>query len=358
MKPFPLNDAEVFRIGANPLVSVIINNYNYGAFLKQAIDSVLEQTYKNVELIVVDDGSTDNSKEIIESYGNDIIAIFQRNAGQGAALNTGITRSQGQIVCLLDSDDYFRQDKLAKVVAGFQKHPEWLQISNYCTSVNSEGLSIGSGSHKSLSQGDVRNFLLKHGKYKSIRSSALAYRREALQQVLPISTQRNGFADAYLMAKIPFYGKVGSINEPLTFYRIHGENRHARTSATNLPYHIRGREVIADYINETTVKLGLTERFDIQYDADYRTFNALQMGGVSWVEALQIIWLTLQESLYIGRSMKETLTRLLWGSICVLFPHEGTAVLSLGLNQYLRSKLLGETKVEINQKKSVNLKAK
>ena len=70
-------------------VSIIISNYNYGRFLSAAIDSALAQTYQTVEVIVVDDGSTDNSREVIESYGDRITALFQKNGKQAAALNYG-----------------------------------------------------------------------------------------------------------------------------------------------------------------------------------------------------------------------------------------------------------------------------
>ena len=95
----------------NPLVSVIIGNYNYGRFISEAIESALNQTYKNFELIVVDDGSTDNSREIIESYGDKLTAIFQENGGQGRAFNAGFAVSKGEIICFLDSDDYYYPEK-------------------------------------------------------------------------------------------------------------------------------------------------------------------------------------------------------------------------------------------------------
>ena len=110
----------------NPLVSVIIGNYNYGYFLAEAIESVLQQTYRHFELIVVDDGSTDNSREVIESYGEQVVAIFQPNKGQGEAFNVGITKAQGEIICFLDADDYYHPDKLNKIVSGFCNHPQWV----------------------------------------------------------------------------------------------------------------------------------------------------------------------------------------------------------------------------------------
>jgi glycosyltransferase involved in cell wall biosynthesis len=103
-----------------PLVSIIINNYNYARFLSDAIDSTLAQTYSNIEVIVVDDGSTDNSQEVITSYNNQIISVFKENGGQASALNAGFAASKGEIICLLDADDLFLPDKVSEVASMFQ----------------------------------------------------------------------------------------------------------------------------------------------------------------------------------------------------------------------------------------------
>ena len=318
-----------------PLVSVIINNYNYGIYLAQAIESVLAQTYQNFELIVVDDGSTDNSREVIASYQNQLVAIFQQNAGQGEALNTGIARSQGEIICFLDADDYFHPDKLAKVVAGFLQHPEWIQISHPWVAVNREGKPINRDL-RTLSQGDVRNLLLQRGKYAWGISSGLAYRRSALNQVLPIPRQPRA-ADTYLTATVPFHGEVGCIKEPLMFYRMHGNNRRAHSD--NIAYLVEQREDTAACINRAAASVGINQRFDIHRDVDYLCLKALQLGGVSWQEALRIVWLSLQESIAIHRSPGDTLNRLVQRSICASFPAEGKLVLRLGLRGYLRFRL-------------------
>lgn len=335
----PHKTSSSFEPEKAPLVSVIINNYNYGRFLTQAIESVLKQTYQNFELIVVDDGSTDNSREIIESYKDCLTAIFQKNAGQGEAINAGSAKSNGEIICFLDSDDYFHKDKLAKVVAAFLNHPEWVQISHCWTSVNREGLPIGHGS-KILSKGDVRHLLLHWGRYSMGITSGLAYRRAVLQQILPIPTRKSAAADTYLTAAIPFCGEVGCINEPLMFYRMHGRNKQAHND--NLPYLLQEREDTATYINEAAAKVGLNARFNIQRDIDYRSFKVLQQGGVPWTEAFQIIWLSLQESIALRRSPRDTLERLLRRGICVLFPSEGKVLLRLGLRGYLQFKLSGQ----------------
>src|ERR671933_952190 len=102
-----------------PLVSIAINNYNYARFLPQAIDSALNQTYPNVEVVVVDDGSTDNSREIIASYGSKIIPGLKENGGQASAFNAGFAASRGDVICFLDSDDAFLPEKVAEVIDAF-----------------------------------------------------------------------------------------------------------------------------------------------------------------------------------------------------------------------------------------------
>src|SRR5713226_5859186 len=94
------------RVTANAVAaSIIVNNYNYGRFLKDAIDSALHQSYPGVEVIVVDDGSTDHSREIIASYGDRIIPVLKENGGQASAFNAGFSQSRGKVIFFLDSDD-------------------------------------------------------------------------------------------------------------------------------------------------------------------------------------------------------------------------------------------------------------
>ena len=88
-----------------PLVSIVINNYNYARFLRAAIDSALSQSYASIEVLVVDDGSTDQSRAIIDSYGDRIRPVLKKNGGQASALNTGFAQCQGGIVIFLDADD-------------------------------------------------------------------------------------------------------------------------------------------------------------------------------------------------------------------------------------------------------------
>ncbi len=332
----PLQQPEYSSNQKNPLVSVIIDNYNYGHFLSQAIESVLNQTYQNFELIVVDDGSTDNSREVINFYGERLIAIFQKNQGQGAAFNIGLAKAKGEIICFLDADDYFREDKLAKVVTAFQDHPQWVQISHGRISVDKEGLPIGRG-YKTHNQGDVTHLLLQFGRYAMGITSALAYRRSVLQQILPIPTKRTEGADTFLTAVIPFYGEVGCINETLMFYRLHGKNLRGHND--NWLRQIQARELTATYINEVAARFSLADRFELHRDADYRSLKAIEQNSSSWIETLQIIWLSLRESMAIGLSAKDTLERLLRRSLCALFPSQGKSILRQGLRGHFRRQL-------------------
>ena len=101
---------------SDPLVSILINNYNYGRYLGTAIESALNQTYSPTEVIIVDDGSTDNSREVIASFGSRVISVLKINGGQASAFNAGFAASRGNLICFLDSDDCFLPQKTAEVV--------------------------------------------------------------------------------------------------------------------------------------------------------------------------------------------------------------------------------------------------
>ena len=107
-----------------PKVSVIIPSYNCERYIKKTIDSILNQTSNDIEIIVVDDGSTDVTKDIISSYDSRVKLIAQANAGVSAARNRGIREASGEFICLMDHDDYWFPHKLARQVKEFQIHPE------------------------------------------------------------------------------------------------------------------------------------------------------------------------------------------------------------------------------------------
>jgi glycosyltransferase involved in cell wall biosynthesis len=114
------------KVSKKPKVSVIIPTYNRGWILREAIDSVLLQGFSDYELIVVDDGSTDDTRSILDSYGQDIIVLRQPNLGVSAARNRGIAESRAQLISFLDSDDLWLPQKLTRQVAFFQSNPDAL----------------------------------------------------------------------------------------------------------------------------------------------------------------------------------------------------------------------------------------
>ena len=111
-------------VKANPSVSVIIPTYNRGWSLRAAIDSVQAQAFDDFELIVVDDGSTDDTPQILDDYGPAVTVIRQANAGVSAARNTGIRAARGALVAFLDSDDRWLPEKLSAQVDFFAAHPD------------------------------------------------------------------------------------------------------------------------------------------------------------------------------------------------------------------------------------------
>src|ERR1041385_7754181 len=106
-------------MSADPLANVIVLNYNYGRFLREAIDGALNQTYRNTEVVVVDDGSTDDSRDIISSYGQRVIAVLKSNGGMASTLNAGFAASRGKLLLFLDADDVLLPDALSQAVPLF-----------------------------------------------------------------------------------------------------------------------------------------------------------------------------------------------------------------------------------------------
>lgn len=217
----------------NILVSIIINNYNYDRFLAEAINSALNQSYEQIEVIVVDDGSTDNSRQIIAEYGDRIISILQPNGKQATAFNSGFARSQGEIIIFLDSDDYLFPQAVAEIVKVWL--PDLAKVHYRLDIVDSVGKSRGYSAPQGtvpLAQGKVWQMLLTTGGYTSTPTSGNALNRKALNNLFPIPDEYKLTADDYLSYQVPFYGEVVAINHALGVYRVHDSNQWALATVT------------------------------------------------------------------------------------------------------------------------------
>jgi glycosyltransferase involved in cell wall biosynthesis len=128
----------------NPTVSAVIPSYNYAAFVGKAIESVLNQTIRDVECIVVDDGSTDNTREVVAKYGDRVRYIYQKNAGLPDARNTGVKAAQGEFVGFLDSDDEWEPDFVKVALDHFDKLPkEFGVVASRSTQVGPDSQPLG-----------------------------------------------------------------------------------------------------------------------------------------------------------------------------------------------------------------------
>ncbi len=212
-----------------PLVSIVVNNYNYARFLKSAVDSALAQTYKNCEVIVVDDGSTDDSRQLLEeNYQSKATLIFQENRGQSGAINSGFAVSSGEIVLFLDSDDILAAQAVEMVVNNWE--PGLSKIQFPLKSIDAVGRELGLRMPRgALESGDVTRLLLTEGHYSTPPMSGNAFSRAALNSVMPVPEDWR-FADAYLLHAMPFFGAVKSLDNQLGLYRIHGQNRAAQSA--------------------------------------------------------------------------------------------------------------------------------
>lgn len=216
------------------LVSIIISNYNYATYLPVAIESCLNQSFQNLEIIVVDDGSTDNSREVIAQYENRIITIFQENGKQAAALNNGLKASKGDIIIFLDADDYLLPHAVETIVSHW--NPGLSKIHYRLMVVDSKQENLGFSypqGNRPLANGEVWKILLSEGSYQRTPMSGNALNRLSLQHVFPIPDEFKLTADDYLSILMPFYGDIAAIEEPLGAYRIHSNNQWALVNITS-----------------------------------------------------------------------------------------------------------------------------
>jgi hypothetical protein len=208
-----------------PVVSVVITSFNYADYIARTIESVLAQTYPSVELIVVDDGSTDDSLAVIAGFGDRLRCIARQNGGEAAACNTGFAASRGAIVMFLDSDDVLYADAIATVVRHWS--PGAAKVQFYLDRIDAEGRPLGQRSPNLpfVPADKVPSLLRRYAYYPAPPTSGNAYARDVLERIMPLcepAWQRG--VDGCLNALAALYGPVVSIDAAHGGYRIHDRN--------------------------------------------------------------------------------------------------------------------------------------
>ncbi len=275
-----------------PLVSVIISSYNYAQFLPDAIDSALNQDYDDLEVIVVDDGSVDDSRAIIAAYGNRIISVLKDNAGQASAFNSGFRESQGETILFLDSDDTLLPGALQTIVRHFD-HDETAKVQWPLWEIDNSGRRTGKTiPNRPLSQGDFRTAVIENGPdgYSWPPTSGNAWARSFIQHIFPMPEREFVTCpDLYLSALAPLFGSVRAILEPQSCWRAHQiEGPWRADGINNTQAHTFDQWVKSEVLREDRLLEAIDEhrrQIGIELDPNSRTVETWRRG----------LWHSLQE---------------------------------------------------------------
>jgi len=211
----------------NPLVSVIIPTYNSAKYIEEALESVFKQTLQDFEIIVVDDGSTDGTGEILKDYSDRIKYIFQKNSGPASARNKGIKIARGEYIAFLDADDLWMPTKLEKQVAMFDKNKNLGMVTTGACSFDEKGVrGFSTYKRKKLMRGDVARNIFLHS---DVGTPTVMARKEVFEKVgLFEERTRQGEkvllshgSDDNMWIRIAAYFDVELIDEALAKIRVH-----------------------------------------------------------------------------------------------------------------------------------------
>jgi hypothetical protein len=210
-----------------PLASIVISSYNYGRFLPDVIDSALGQTYSKTEVIVVDDGSADHSREVIAGYGERVLPLWKANGGQASALNAGYRASRGEVIFFVDSDDLLLPTAVEKALPFFAD-PRVAKVHWSLWTVDDKGQGSGDAIMPDLPEGDLRAAVIRDGPYGYLwpDTTGNAWARWFLERVLPMPEEEfRTCPDLYLCGLAPLFGIIGRIPEPQGCWRSHSQNQ-------------------------------------------------------------------------------------------------------------------------------------
>lgn len=255
-----------FRGVAGPLVSVVVTNHNYGRFLAGALESALAQEYSPIEIVVVDDASTDESRGVLRSFGSRVTGVLGAYGGQAAAANAGFAACAGEVVIFLDADDVLLPTAAGRAAAVLGT-PGAVKVHWPVQTIDVAGHPLGGRLPVDpLPAGDLRAHLLDvgPGSVPFPPTSGNAWTRAFLSRVMPVPADRYRFGlDTYLAALAPLYGLVDADTASHSLYRLHpSSNWSALSFRDRLDLDLAQDEVTRDCVAEHASALGIEAEAD------------------------------------------------------------------------------------------------
>jgi alpha-1,6-rhamnosyltransferase len=211
-----------------PAVSVLVDTYNHERFIEEALVSVVEQDFpaSDMEILVVDDGSTDRTPEIVRKFGPRVRLLRKSNGGQASAFNCGIPETQGEIVAFLDGDDWWARNKLSRVADALAADPEAGIVGHGIIIVHRDGSKqtevLREGFRFQANTVEGAKLFRRRGSF--LGTSRMTIRRELLQRIGSVPDAIRVQADEYLFTLASALAGARILEDALTFYRLHDSN--------------------------------------------------------------------------------------------------------------------------------------
>lgn len=242
-------------------VDVVITNHDYGRFVGAAVESALAQTHPGVSVIVVDDGSTDDSRSRLGAFEGEVELLFKPNGGQASAINAAVERCDGDVLIFLDADDTLDPGVAALVAAEFASDKGLSKVQFRMEVVDAEGRPTGMTkppAHLGAPQGDMRRAELAFPfDLPWLPGGGTAFRADAVRRILPIPEgdfPRHG-ADWYLIHLTALLGRVGWLDVTGAQYRVHDRNAYEPRDHTLDLDHVRDSIVYAAATADALLRL-------------------------------------------------------------------------------------------------------
>lgn len=279
-----IDNAQIQGMLESPLVSVIVPNYNHAQYLDQRLNSILNQTYRNIEVIVLDDCSTDNSLEIIQKYTSDsriahVVANGQNSGNTFLQWNKGLHLAKGELVWIAESDDYCESDLLEKLVAAYSRKTGTVLAFSTSMIVNENG-EHRLPSHVSRNRYmRGKSFICRYMAVKNMlwNASSAIFSRETALSVDPVYQTFRAAGDYLFWIELAEKGRVAIVNGQLNYFRRHDGVVTSKSESTGVQF-VEVKRVL-DYIDSR----GYVSRF--RKSLTY-TYNSIHASGVSFSSGL------------------------------------------------------------------------